>query len=458
MPMESRDEGWTRRAIRPERVLAGGFLALILVGAALLALPVASASGQSIGLFDSLFTATSAVCVTGLVAVDTGTALSMFGQITLLILIQLGGLGFMIFATLIMMALGRRITLRERMVIRESMSVTDLSGLLRLTMWYGGMALAIEGGGAALLAIRLVPLYGWGKGLYYAVFHAVSAFCNAGFDLFGHYSSLTAFAGDPLVLLTIAVLIVLGGLGFSVILEVIQHRRGGRRLTLHAKVVLTATVGLLLVGTLFFALTEWNNPLTLGKDGAPPAQRLLNAFFQSTTMRTAGFNSVDLAGMKESSKLMAVLLMFVGASPASTGGGVKTTTMSVLLLIVLSVVRGDEHVNVFGKRLPMGLMRRALAILFIDLLILLVCAMLLTLAENEGMPFLDLLFESASALATVGVSAVGTPNLTFLSRLTLIPVMYFGRVGPLTLALALAHKQSDTQNRIKYPEENIMIG
>lgn len=458
MPMESRDEGWTRRAIRPERVLAGGFLALILVGAALLALPVASASGQSIGLFDSLFTATSAVCVTGLVAVDTGTALSIFGQITLLMLIQLGGLGFMIFATLIMMALGRRITLRERMVIRESMSVTDLSGLLRLTMWYGGMAMAIEGVGAALLAIRLVPLYGWGKGLYYAVFHAVSAFCNAGFDLFGHYSSLTAFAGDPLVLLTIAVLIVLGGLGFSVILEVIRHRRGGRRLTLHAKVVLTATVGLLLAGTLFFALTEWNNPLTLGKDGAPPAQRLLNAFFQSTTMRTAGFNSVDLAGMKESSKLMAVLLMFVGASPASTGGGVKTTTMSVLLLIVLSVVRGDEHVNVFGKRLPTGLMRRALAILFIDLLILLVCAMLLTLAENEGMPFLDLLFESASALATVGVSAVGTPNLTFLSRLALIPVMYFGRVGPLTLALALAHKQSDTQNRIKYPEENIMIG
>lgn len=458
MPMETRDDGWTRRAIRPERVLAGGFLVLILVGAALLALPFASASGQSMGLFDSLFTATSAVCVTGLVAVDTGTALSLFGQVTLLVLIQLGGLGFMIFATLIMMALGRRITLRERMVIRESMSATDLSGLLRLTLWYGAMALVIEGAGAVLLALRLVPLYGWEKGLYYAVFHAVSAFCNAGFDLFGHYSSLTAFAGDPLILLTIALLIILGGLGFSVILEVIRHHRGGRRLSLHTKVVLTATAGLLLVGTLFFALTEWHNPLTLAKDDAAPAQRLLNAFFQSVTMRTAGFNSVDLAEMKESSKLMAVLLMFIGASPASTGGGVKTTTMSVLLLILISVVRGDEHVNVFGKRLPTGLMRRALAILFIDLMILLGCTMLLTLAENEGLPFLDLLFESASALATVGVSAVGTPKLSFLSRLTLIPVMYFGRVGPLTLALALAHKQSDTQNRIKYPEENIMIG
>lgn len=458
MPMETRDDGWTRRAIRPERVLAGGFLVLILVGAALLALPFASASGQSIGLFDSLFTATSAVCVTGLVAVDTGTALSLFGQVTLLVLIQLGGLGFMIFATLIMMALGRRITLRERMVIRESMSATDLSGLLRLTLWYGAMALVIEGAGAVLLALRLVPLYGWKKGLYYAVFHAVSAFCNAGFDLFGHYSSLTAFAGDPLILLIIALLIILGGLGFSVILEVIRHHRGGRRLSLHTKVVLTATAGLLLVGTLFFALTEWHNPLTLAKDDAAPAQRLLNAFFQSVTMRTAGFNSVDLAEMKESSKLMAVLLMFIGASPASTGGGVKTTTMSVLLLILISVIRGDEHVNVFGKRLPTGLMRRALAILFIDLMILLGCTMLLTLAENEGLPFLDLLFESASALATVGVSAVGTPKLSFLSRLTLIPVMYFGRVGPLTLALALAHKQSDTQNRIKYPEENIMIG
>ena len=457
--MPERKPGLMQRTIRPEQVLAVGFLAVILVGTALLALPFATVERKSLGLFDSLFTATSAVCVTGLVAVDTGTALSMFGQAVLLALIQLGGLGFMIFATLVMLALGRRITLRDRMVIRESVNASTLSGLLRLTIWYGMITLIIEGAGAVLLAIRLVPAYGWPRGIWFAVFHAVSAFCNAGFDLFGNFSSLTGFADDPLVLLTVSMLIILGGLGFSVMLEVWRGKRQGwRGLTMHTKVVLVVTAGLLVTGTAFYALVEWNNPATLAMGEPNAGLRLLNAFFQSVTMRTAGFNSVDLAAMKESSKLMSVILMFIGASPASTGGGVKTTTVSVLLLIVLSVVRGQEHVNVFGKRLPQELMRRALSILFIYLVILLGCTMALTLAEQDGYPFIDLLFESASALATVGVSTVGTPNLSFISRLVLIPVMYFGRVGPLTLALALANKQNNTQNRLRYPEESMMIG
>lgn len=453
----TRRPGLMQRTIRPERVLAVGFLLIILVGALLLSLPASSADGRSIGLFDGLFTATSAVCVTGLVAVDTGTAFSLLGQGILLALIQTGGLGFMIFATLIMMALGRRMSLKERMLIRESMNASTLSGLLRLTVWYGLMALIIEAAGAAILALRFVPMYGWGRGLWFAVFHAVSAFCNAGFDLMGGFSSLMGFRQDPLVLLTIAALIILGGLGFSVMLEALR-KRSWRRLSLHAKVVLTVTAGLLIAGTLFYALAEWRNPHTLAYDGANPLDKLLNAFFQSVTMRTAGFNSVDLAEMTDASKLMSVMLMFIGASPASTGGGVKTTTMGVLMLIVLSVIRGHENVNVFGKRLASGLMRRALAILFIYLVILLGGTMVLTLAEEGGQTFIDLLFEGASALATVGVTAIGTPGLSFISRLTLIPMMYFGRVGPLTLAFALANKQDQTQNLLRYPEEDMMIG
>lgn len=447
-----------RRAMQPARVLAGGFLLLIAAGTLLLALPACTIDGKSIGWFNSLFTATSAVCVTGLVVVDTGTTFSVLGQCVLLLLIQMGGLGFMIFATLIMMVLGRRITLNSRMIIKESMNAPTLSGLLRLTRLYGLMALSIEGVGAALLAIRFIPAYGWGRGLFYSVFHAVSAFCNAGFDLIGNFSSLTGYRNDPLVLLTVAMLIILGGLGFSVILEAAIRRRHWRVLSLHAKLVLLVTAGLLAAGTLFYAAVEWQNPATLNTPDANVGTKLLNAFFQSATMRTAGFNSVDLAAMTDASKLFSVLLMFVGASPASTGGGVKTTTMSVLFLSVLSVIRGEDNVNIFGRRLSSDLMRRALSILFIALLAMLLGTMILMLAEGGEESFADLLFESASAIATVGVSSAGTPGLTIVSKIALIPMMYLGRVGPLTLALALANKQRRTKNHLKYPQENIMIG
>lgn len=447
---------WTRRSIRPERILALGFLALILVGTLLLSLPAASADGKSAGFFDSLFTSTSAVCVTGLIVRDSGTGWSRMGQVVLLGLIQMGGLGFMVFATLVMVALGRRITLRERMVMREAMNETTLSGLVRLTLGYGALVLLLELAGAAVLCTRLVPRYGWGEGLFLSIFHAVSAFCNAGFDLFGGYSSLTAFSGDPVVLLSISCLIILGGLGFSVLFECIRHRFRWRELTLHARVVLLATGLLLAGGTVFFCLAEWNNARTLGPMG--PGEKLLNGFFQSVTLRTAGFNSIDQGGLKEASKLMSVLLMFVGASPASTGGGVKTTTMSVLWFIVISVVRGHREVNILGRRLPAELLRRALTILFISLAILLTGTMALALIENERLPFLDLLYECASALATVGVSSVGTSSLQAASRALLIPLMFFGRVGPLTLALALANKQDRGQERIKYPEEKLIIG
>ena len=439
-----------------ESILVIGFLVLILAGAGLLALPAASADGQSIGLFDSLFTSSSAVCVTGLVAVDTGTAFSLFGQIVILALIQIGGLGFMVFATMIMVMLGRKISIRGRMLIRESMNGFSLSNLNRLALLYLLLSLCIELAGTALLSVRFVPAYGWKRGLWMAVFHAVSAFCNAGFDLFGHYASLTAFSADPLVLLTVAALIILGGLGFSVVLETVRSREGFRGLSLHTRIVLGSTLALLLAGTAFFWLAERSNPETLA--GRPEGEIALNAFFQSVTLRTAGFNSFDLSRLRDGSKLFSCLLMVIGASPASTGGGIKTTTAAALVLLVLSVVRGNSEVNIARRRLPDSITRRALAVAVLFVATLLAGTLIISLIENGRYPLEDLLFEASSAMGTVGVSAAGTPTLSPAGRAFLLPMMFLGRVGPLTLAAAVAKRQGGGRAASKYPEERIMIG
>ena len=442
--------------LHPERILAFGFLVLILLGAGLLALPVASRSGRSIGLFDSLFTASSAVCVTGLVAVDTGTVFSRFGHIVLLALIQVGGLGFMVFATMIMVMLGRKISIKGRMLIRESMNGASLSELGRVTLIYLLLSFGIELVGAALLSVRFVPMFGWKRGLWMALFHAVSAFCNAGFDLFGHFASLTLFSGDPLVLLTVSLLIILGGLGFSVILETLRNRQGFRGLSLHTRIVLLSTLGLLAAGMVFYWLAERINPQTLA--ARTVGERALNAFFQSVTMRTAGFNSIDLAAMRDGSKLFSCVLMLIGASPASTGGGIKTTTVAVLVLLMLSVVRGEEEINVARRRLSNDVARRALAVTALFLTILFVCTLAITLIEDGRYSMADILFETSSAMGTVGLSAIGTPNLRPASRAVLLPMMFLGRVGPLTLALAVAKRQGRRGAAAKYPEERIMIG
>lgn len=459
MPMNRKQEGAAlmQRPIRPERVMCLGFLVLIIAGALLLALPAASVTGESVGIGNALFTATSAVCVTGLVTVDTGTTFSIFGQLVLLALIETGGLGFMVFATLVMAALGKRITLRERMLLRESLNTTTLSGLAQLILRYGLMALVIEAGGAVLLAVRFVPQFGWIRGGYYSFWHAASAFCNAGFDLFGGYSSLTAYRQDPLVLLVIAGLVMLGGTGFPVISEVLAARLRWGRFSLNAKLALIMTGALLAAGTLFYALAEWTNPGTLGAvEGAE--NRLLNAFFQSVTMRTAGFNSVDLSAMTDASKLLSALLMLVGANPASTGGGMKTTTVAVLALAVWTVIRGRDEVVVLGRRLPKGLAERSLAVIAASFVVFLAGTMSLTLAERGRVSFADLLFEAASATGTVGVSSAGTSRLSLFGRITLIPMMYLGRVGPLTLAMALADRQGGGPGRLRYPEEHVTIG
>ena len=439
-----------------ESILTLGFLALILLGTVLLALPIAAKSGQSIGLFDSLFTSTSAVCVTGLVIVDTGTTFSLFGQIVLIVLIQVGGLGFMVFATMLMVMLGRRISIRGRMLIRESMNTSSLSDLGSLTMLYLLLSLTIELVGAVTLCFRFVPLYGWKHGTWMALFHSVSAFCNAGFDLFGNYASLTAFSGDPLVLLTVASLIILGGLGFSVILETARNRQGFRNLSLHTRIVLMTTLVLLLAGTVFYWIVERTNAETLA--GCSEGEKILNAFFQSVTMRTAGFNSFDLSALRDGTKLFSSLLMMIGASPASTGGGIKTTTIAALTLLMLSVVRGESEVNVARRRLSDDISRRALTVSVLFLTTLLTGTLIISLIENGRFPLEDILFEASSAMGTVGVSAIGTPALSSASRAILLPMMFLGRVGPLTLAVAVAKRQGGIRTASKYPEEKIMIG
>lgn len=446
--------------LNPGQILALGFLVLILAGGLLLMLPGCSATGESIGLLKAMFTATSCVCVTGLTLIEAGIEMTPLGQAIMLGLIQVGGLGFMAFASLGMVLLGRKISLRGRMLLGEAMNQSSLKGMVRLSLWFFLMALVIELAGAAVLSIRLIPQYGVGKGIWLSIFTAISAFCNAGFDLFGQYSSVVCFQSDPLIIITLVLLILLGGLGFAVILELLSLRTGNHRLTLHAKIVLIMNAALLFGGAILVFFLEHNNPATLAAEGMTGVDKWTNSFMQAMTCRTAGFASIDQGAMKPATKILSCLLMFIGASPASTGGGIKTTTMAVSLLMVWSVIRGREHITVFGKEISMDNAKRAIALMFIALLFALaVTTAIVVLEDGHGFDAVDLGYETISAVTTTGLSSVGTGNLRISSQILLMPLMYLGRVGPLTLAMALAHRQSSrVMNRVRHPEENVMIG
>ena len=436
------------------RLVALGFATVILIGALLLTLPISSSTGESVGFPDALFTSTSAVCVTGLVVRDTGTEFSTFGHVVIILLIQIGGLGFMAAATIFFMLLGKRISLGTRLMLQESLNEDRIGGLVRLMRWVIFSAFTIEGIGALLLATRFVPILGLGKGLWYSVFHAISAFCNAGFDILGNYRSLIDFRFDPIINFTVMALIVIGGLGFSVLQDV-RASRSFRKFRLHTKLVLTFTAVLLFGGGLFFMVVEWGNPNTLGPMN--PLQKAMAALFQSVTLRTAGFNTIDQAALHPASKFLSVLWMFIGASPASTGGGIKTSTVAVLFLTVRMVAKGRSEPTAFGRTIPKGTPGRALAIAFIGLGVLLTEIMALQLLHPEK-HILDLMFEVASALGTVGVSSVVTNTLGQPARLFLILAMYTGRVGPLTLTLALGRRQAAAADIIHYPEDRTLVG
>ena len=443
-----------RRYLTPTQIIAIVFLGIILLGAGLLSLPAASRDGSSCGFLPALFTATSATCVTGLVLFDTYTQWSGFGQTVILCLIEIGGLGFMSAASVLIFLFRRKVGLRQRMVMAQALSLNDIAGAVRLQKWVLLGSLLIQAVGALILFFRFLPEYGFRTAAAWGGFHAVSAFCNAGFDILGVIApgqSLLPFNNDPVVCITLMALVTVGGLGFFV-WEEIATVRNYRKFSVYTRLVLITSGVLILLGAGVFLWLEWNNPGTLGE--MPFGQKLLNAFFQSVTLRTAGFAAIDQGQLTEASKGFSILLMLIGGSSGSTAGGIKTVTFLVLLLFIGSRLRGKETVDVFKRNIPAEKVMDAATIVAVLTGLSLLGAIVIS---GSGVSFTDALFETASALGTVGITAGITPSLNLLSQLMIILFMYFGRVGILTISLSFLMADQAAQ-RFRYAQTNILIG
>lgn len=436
----------------PPKILVLGFSFIILIGAFLLTLPAATVDGKGLPWLNALFTATSATCVTGLVVVDTGTTFTLFGQLVILALIQIGGLGFMTFATLFALILGKRISLKERLLIKESLNNLSIDGVVRLVKRILIFTAVIELIGGILLAIRFsfdMPLP---KAIYFGFFHAISNFNNAGFDLMGDFRSLTGYVDDPLVTLVVCTLITLGGIGFIVMNEVYEYRQM-RRFSLHTKIVFVMSSILVVFGTILIFILEYHNPKTL--QPLSPLGKFLASLYQAVTPRTAGSNTLNIPDLTQPTLFLIIFLMFIGASPGSTGGGIKTTTFATLLGAVWSNIKGKEDVIFFRNRILYDTIYKALTVTVSGLFVVMMITMLLTITEPNK-DFLMILFEATSAFATVGLSMGLTPELSPVGKILIILTMFAGRVGPLTIAYAVTlHRKPDP---FKFPKGKIMIG
>jgi trk system potassium uptake protein len=428
-----------------------GFAAMIVVGAILLVLPISSNEGQFTSFLTCLFTATSAVCVTGLVVVDTLEHWSLFGQVVIALLIQLGGLGFMISTTLLLMAVGRRIGLRGRILLGESVGVSQIGGIIRLARNMVFFTFIAEAIGALLFFIRFSSEYGWPQSLWKSVFQSISAFNNAGFDLFGGFRSLAGYSTDYLVLLTTAALIITGGISF-VVLNNIFRARGLHHSSIDTKVVLLITFILLVLGTLVVLATEYGNPQTLGNMGVP--LKILNSFFQSVTSRTAGFNAINIGSLGVSALFFIMILMFIGGASGSTAGGIKVNTFGLTMITVWNTIRGKEHLGAFGREFSLEQVFRSLTLLVLSIGVIALVFFILSLTER--LPSLNLLFETISAFGTVGLTTGITTELSITGKIAIIFMMFIGRLGPLTLSLALAGIKRP--GIIHYPKDSIRIG
>ncbi|WP_312353727.1 TrkH family potassium uptake protein [Aminipila sp.] len=447
----------------PIQIIAYGFLAAILIGAALLTLPVSAKQGQTTEYMDALFTATSAICVTGLTTVTTAEHWSLFGQIVILGLIQFGGLGVITVTTSILLLLHKRITLTERILIQDAYNLNTLGGLVKLTLRVLKGTFLIEGIGAALFAFQFIPEFGFSSGLWKAVFHSISAFCNAGIDLIGQ-NSFVPYADSLLMNLTTMALIVIGGIGFPVwwdiirvlnklIEEKLSPRFLFKKLELHSKVAITATLFLIISGTIMVFCLEYTNDLTIGT--MPLGEKILASLFQSVTTRTAGFFTISQDGLRESSAFVCILLMFIGGSPSGTAGGIKTVTAVILLISTVAVIKGKPDAEIFYRKINDGYCRKALAVSCFSLLVLIVSTLCLSIVQNAE--FLNILYETTSAIGTVGLTRNLTPSLTELGKLVVIITMYLGRIGPITLALVL-NPQKSKGKVCTLPEEQVLIG
>jgi len=447
-----------RRPLSPSQFLAFSFLGIIVAGGVLLSLPVAHAAGRTVSVLDAFFTSVSAVCVTGLIVADTPVDFSVFGQVVVMLLIQAGGLGYMTLSTVLTVAIGRTITLQERLTLQEALNVQDMNGLVRFAGTVFKLTLAFELGGALILAIYWWPTFGLAGAAWRGLFHAVSAFNNAGFALWS--DNLMGWRGDVVVNLVITTLIIAGGLGFFVWTELLTRRRRAVKLSVHTRLVVAATIALLAGGTLLLLVLEWNNPRTLAS--LPFGEKVLAAYFQSVTTRTAGFNTVDIGALTVPSLFVMMGLMFIGASPGSTGGGVKTSTFSITLAALWATVRGEDDTVLFKRRLAPELVAKAFFISLIAFVTMNSVAWLLLL--TEGRDLLKTLFETTSAFGTVGLSMGenGAPVslsafFTPAGKCLMMLMMFIGRLGPLTLAIAVARRGA-AQARIRYPEGKILVG
>ena len=434
------------------QILALGFIIVILVGAILLTLPISSVSGESTDFLDALFTSTSAVCVTVLVVVDTGSYWSMFGQTVIMILIEIGGLGFMSFTTLIAILLGKKITLRERLILQDAMNTFNIQGLVKMVRYVLVFTISVQFFGALLLSTQFVPQFGPGKGVFYSIFHSISAFCNAGFDVLGKGNSLMSFNNNIVIMMVISILIIIGGLGFTVWSE-LYTCKSIKRVSIHSKMVILMTTVLVLGGAILMFLFEHNNSNTIADMSF--IDKLMNSLFASITPRTAGFNSISTEGMSTAGQFLTIILMFIGGSPGSTAGGVKTTTIGVLIVTVISVIKGREDSEVFQRRFSKDLVYKAFTLLFVAFTLVIVVTMLLSYTE-KGASFIALFYETVSAMGTAGLTLGLTPELSSVGRVLIIMMMYLGRVGPLTVVLSITKKK--VNSGIKYPEGKILIG
>ena len=430
--------------------LGMSFLVVILIGATLLSLPIASVDGNSVGFVNSFFTASSATAVTGLVVANTATQWTMFGKVVIITLIQIGGLGTITLFSIATVLLGRKISLQQRLLVKEQLNITSMSGIVKWVIYVTKITFLIEFTGALLLSFSLIPKYGFITGVWYSIFHAISAFCNAGFDLFG--DSIVSYSGDIYINMIICGLVIMGGLGFLVYMD-IYNSRNFRNLKMHSKVVISVSALLLIIGTVATLLIEYNNSLSIGDFGF--GHKVLASFFQSTVTRTAGFNSIDIGQVHDATAIIYILLMFIGGSPASTAGGLKTTTFAVMVFSTIGMVRGEHDIVIFNRKIDKEVILRALAITIVCISLVITVTMAIAIVEHDRFDSLDILFETVSAFGTVGMTRGITPHLSDISKIILGFTMFIGRVGPTTIAVGLMKTKPSS---IKYASGKILVG
>jgi len=445
------------RKLSPSAIFIAGFFIIIFLGGAVLSLPVSSASGEPTPFLDSLFTAVSSTCITGLVVYDTATHWSTFGHAVLLFLIQIGGLGFMSVATVFSLVFRRSVGHKERMMLAQNFNLDDMSDISKLFKHIIIGTFAFEGAAAIILAFRFIPDFGLTGGIWRGIFISISAFCNAGFDLMGNpdslFPSLTAYTDDLTVNLTVCALIVIGGLGFLVWEEIFSGKSFSK-MSVQSKIVIIFSFSLIILGAVAFFFFEFSNPETHGELSFKG--KILSSLFQSVSPRTAGFNTIDLSLMTESSKIVMVILMFIGGSSGSTAGGIKTNTIAVLFFATVSVLCGRKEAIVMKRRISQDTVLRAFALVFLSLTLMFICSF--TISVIEDVPFLSAIFECASAFCTVGLTLGLTPSLSSVSLVILMFLMFLGRVGLLTASVVLFERQHSADNLVRYPEAKITVG